>query len=240
MPIKYALFENKLTAEPDTYAAQVQTVSSYNLEAIMRRIVDQGSTCTEADILAVLEDAIKACENLLLEGGRVNFGGLVELYPRVVGVFNGITDSFEATRHRVDVGAKAGSRLRKAVRERAKLHKNETIKPAPAPLEYVDLGSGEVNGVITPGNIGTVNGRRLRYNPDAPDEGVFFIPTSGDPETRITAFERNKPGQLVFLVPGALPGGSYYLEIRARMTNSTELRAGRLDGLLHVSMAPPI
>jgi len=119
MPINYALFENNLTSDPNDYAAQVQTTASADLDAIVRRIIDQGSTSTEADIAAVLEDAIKACEALLLEGARVNFGGLCELFPRLTGVFNGITDSFDSTRHRIDVGANPGSRIRKTVRDNA-------------------------------------------------------------------------------------------------------------------------
>ena len=234
MPINYALFENNLTSDPNDYAAQVQTNTSADLDAIVRRIIEQGSTSTEADILAVLEDAIKACEALLLEGSRVSFGGLCELFPRVTGVFDGITDSFDASRHRIDVGANPGSRIRKTVRESAQAVKVEAIKPAPAPLEYSDLGSGEINSTITPGNIGTINGHRLKYNPAEADEGIFFIPAGGGAATRIDVVQKNKPSQLVFLIPAAAPAGDYALEVRARQRDSAELRTGRLDATLTV------
>lgn len=47
----------------------------------MRRRLDQGSTVTEADIRAVLADTLKACQSLLLQGRRFNFGGLCDLDP---------------------------------------------------------------------------------------------------------------------------------------------------------------
>ena len=129
MPVPYALFKNHVTSEEHDYAAQVQTVASADVEDITRRIVDQGSTVTEPDIKAVLEGTVQAVESLLIEGYRVNLGGLVELFPRIKGVFNGQTDAFDPARHSVDVGANPGRRVRKAVREQATVEKQESIKP---------------------------------------------------------------------------------------------------------------
>ncbi len=231
MSIHYALFENHLTSDPDDYAAQVKITGSADLEALAERMIDQGSTVTKPDILAVLEDAIKATESCLLDGYRVQLGGLCELFPRIKGVFNGITDTFDASRHRVDVGANPGARVRKTVRVGATVTKIETIKPAPALLEYVDLGSGETNGTITSGNIGTINGHRLKFNTERDDEGIYFVNIDTGAEVKLTAIQRNKPGQLVFLTP-TVPGGQYYLEVRTRFSESAELRTGRLDEVL--------
>ena len=154
MAISYALFENHLTSDPNDYAAQVRITGSADLDVIAQRMIDQGSTVTKPDILAVLEEAMKAIEGCLLDGYRVQLSGLCELFPRIKGVFNGITDTFDASRHRVDVGANPGARIRRRIREGATVTKTETIKPAPALLEYVDLGSGQTNGNITAGNIG--------------------------------------------------------------------------------------
>jgi len=55
------------------------------------------------------------------------------------------------------------------------------------------------------------------------------VPVAGGAETQVIGFQRNKPSQLVFLVPAGMSSGDCHLEGRARMTNSTELRTGRLD-----------
>lgn len=200
-------------------------------------MIDQGSTVTKPDILAVLEDAIKATESCLLDGYRVQLGGLCELFPRIKGVFNGITDTFDPSRHRLDVGANPGARVRRAVREGAIVTKAETIKPAPALLEYVDLGSGETNGRITSGNISTINGHRLKFHPDQDDNGIYFVNIDTAAEVKVTAIQKNKPGQLVFLAP-SVPNGQYYLEVRIRFRDSAELRTGRLNEILEFAGTP--
>ena len=232
MPIHYALFENNVTSDPDDYAAVVQAIDSVDLDALIRRMLDRGSTTTRADILAVMEDAIGACESLLLDGMRVNFGGLVELFPRMRGIFTGAGDAFDPARHSVDVGANPGIRVRQTVRDQATVTKDEAIKPSPNPLEYRDVGSDTTNDQVTPGNIGQLSGSRLKYDPAQADEGIFFLPTGGGAEIKVTTVQKNNPAQLVFLVPALMPG-TYYLEVRARMrAGATDLRTGRLDAVL--------
>jgi len=234
MAINYALFENHLTSDPDDYAASTQTNGTADLDQIAQRMIDQGSTTTKADILAVLEDTIKACESYLLDGFRVDFGGMCRLSPSVSGVFDGIIDTFDPSRHRIDVNAAVGKRIRKTIRENASVAKVETVLPAPSPMEYVDLASGQTNGAITAGTIGTINGHRLKFDPGLPDEGIFLIDTATSIATRVTAIQKNKPGQLVFLVPSAAaPATPVELEVRARLGDaSSELRTGRLDAVL--------
>ncbi len=122
------------------------------------------------------------------------------------------------------------------VRAGASVAKQETIKPTPALLEYVDLGSGETNGTITPDNIGTINGHRLKFDPTEPAEGIFFI-ADDNSETKATAIQKNKPGQLVFLVP-TLASGTYHLEVRAIFGKETQPRTGRLEEELTVAGGP--
>ena len=233
MPIKYALFENNVTSDPTDFAATVQVDGSLDLEALVDRMIAQGSTTTRADIMAVLEDSILACEGALQDGLRINYGGLVELFPRIKGVFKGATDTFDPLRHAIDVGANAGVRVRNTVRANAKPLKVEAIKPRPSPIEYVDIGSITTNDQVTPGNIGTVNGSRLKFDTLQADEGVYFVATAGG-ETKVATVQKNKPSQLVFLIPAGLLAGTYNIEVRARINGGTELRIGRLDPVLTV------
>ena len=46
--------------------------------------------------------------------------------------------------------------------------------------------------------------------------------------------QKNKPAQVVFLVPATLVAGTYDLEVRARVGGGTELRTGRLETVLTV------
>ncbi len=232
MPIHYALFENNITSDPDDFAAIVQAVDSADLDRVVQRMIERGSTTTRADILAVLEDAIGTCESMLKDGMRVNFGGLVELFPRMRGVFTSATDTYDPARHSLDVGANPGSRIRKAVRDDAKVVKEEAVKPAPNPIEFRDIGSDTTNNQLTPGNIGQLSGSRLKFDAAAADEGIYFVATPGGVETKVPTVQKNKPAQVVFLIPAALGPGQYNVVVRARINGGTELRTGQLDAVL--------
>ncbi len=234
MPIQYALFENHLTADPDDYAAIVETSASAEGDDLVQDIIDQGSTVGRPDILAVTAALKLACQRRLEQGQRVNYFGMMDFFPRIKGVFNGATDSFDPARHSVDVGANPGAELRKAVQTAASVEKVEAVKPAPNPVENYDIASSTTNDVVTPGNIGQLTGNRLKFDPAEADEGLYFVATAGG-ETQVTTIQKNKPSQLVFLVPAGLVAGTYHLEVRARMASGTsarELRVGRLDATL--------
>ncbi len=233
MPIEYALFENNLTSDPADFAAVVQITFTADTDALIQRVLDQGSTVTEADLRAAAADLVKATRGFLLEGARVHFFGLADFFPRVKGVFSGALDSFDSARHTVDVGANAGTTVRNEVRAKATVLRVEAIKPAPSPIEYIDIGSTTTNDQITPANIGQLSGSRLKFDTLAADEGVYFVATAGG-ETKVATVQRNKPSQLVFLIPAGLLAGTYNIEVRARQRDSAELRIGRLDPVLTV------
>jgi len=51
MPINYVLFENQLTSDPTDYMAMVQPTGAAELDDIIERIIQQGSTVVKADTL---------------------------------------------------------------------------------------------------------------------------------------------------------------------------------------------
>ena len=87
--------------------------------------------------MAVLEDFLLASQALLLKGFRVNITGLVDLFPRIKGIFTGPLDDFDPSRHRVDLGANPGALLRTIVREQGTVSKDEAIIPVPNLLRDV-------------------------------------------------------------------------------------------------------
>ncbi len=232
MAIKYALFPQTLTSDPNDYIASVQLTNSADLEKIAEQILTNGSVLSKSDILALLEASVVATIALLRDGQRVTFGGLCDLMPSIQGTFNGQNDSFDPTRHRVTVGGGPGFRVRDEVEKNAAVEKVEAVKPEPNPTSYRDFQTGTENDLITPGSIGTLIGYRLKVNPAAADEGLFILnATTGASVARIATFQKNKPGELVWLNPAAaaLPVGSYRLEVRARVDGGLQLRSGSLD-----------
>ena len=239
MPIKYALFENHVTSDPNDYAGIVQVSGSASGDDLVQDIIDQGSTVTKADVLAVTADLKLAVQRRIEMGQRVNYFGMSEYFPRVKGVFNGPVDPWDPASHHLDVGSNPGSELRDAVRAGATPERVEAIKPAPNLIEYFDFGSDTANDTVTVGSAGKISGSRLKFDAAAADEGIYFVATAGG-ETKVTLVTYNKPGRLDFLVPATLVPGTYNLEVRARQgeppagPDNRELRVGRLDAVLTV------
>lgn len=231
MAINYALHENHLTTDPNDYNARVISGQTADMKALIDRMVDRGSTVVRADILSVLEDFNAAVESLVLEGRNVTTP-LCNFAATVKGVFNGITDTYDSSRHQVLPTVSPGQRLRNAVAQRATVAKIEALRATPAPQDYVDVATGERNSVLSTGGMGQLLGHRLKFDAAQPEQGVFFRAADGT-ETRVEMVGRNKPGDLMFMTP-VLAAGEYVLIVRA-VFGETDLREGELPHLLTVS-----
>lgn len=230
MSINYALYKNHLTSDPRDCMALVQIKGSADLEDIIDRMSELGTTVTRTDIVAVVEDTIRATESLLLDGFRVNLGGLVQLFPSIKGVFESTTDTFDKSRHRLHISALPGTRLKKKVSSNATVEKTKGAKTVPVPLEYIDIASESSDSTITPGSIGTINGNSLNYDSQKDDEGIFFINTENGTSSKVSIIQKNKPSQLVFQIPDSLTSGeTYSLEVRTRYSGESKLREGSLE-----------
>jgi hypothetical protein len=232
MAVKYTLRLNPLTNGSQQYAATVLTTGTATLETIADRIVDQGTTVRRADVLAVLENALDAADNLLKDGFRVQMGGLVDLFPRIKGNFESPTDSYDPARHRVDIAAMPGRRLRNSFSAEASVRQIQKPQPAPSPVAFSQNPPPPEADKIQPGSIAAITGWRLKFDPAMEDEGIFFINTADGGSVKVETVQKNSPRELVFLVPTVEPNSEYTLEIRARHRGGTQLRRGRLDGLL--------
>lgn len=233
MSINYVLLENNLTSDPDDYMAMVKTTGTAELEDVIERMIEQGSTVVKADILSVLEDYHSVIENMVLEGMNVNTPG-ANYSVSIRGTFEGQGDSFAPQRHQVRAAVNPGRRFRSAIEERAQPVKQEPVKPEPNPLEYIDLNSDARDSVLTPGGMGQVMGHRLKFDPEDDAQGIFFVADDGT-ETKATVVGRNKPADLMFMVPGDLDAGEYTLEVRAAVYGSDDVRVGALDDPLTVT-----
>lgn len=236
MTISYQLRKNNIVAEDDIYCGQVLQTDTIGPEQLADRIIDQGSTVTRPDILAVLENCSSAIESFLLEGIRIQLPGICDLFPRIKGNFTGPGDNFDPVRHKVDIAAVPGKTVRKSFRTLASVEKKEARHVRPALTTFFDLGTNTADRKISACNIGQINGYRLKCNPENIDEGIYLIDTTTGDETKITAVLNNTPSKLIFQTPDSMTGGdSYKIEVRTRYTPNGTLRTGRLDSQLEAT-----
>lgn len=231
MALKFALFENHLTSDPNDFMAVVQDLQSKTQEDVIELMIGRGSTVTRAEALSVLEEYTGAIFQLLKAGYSINTP-IFNLSPSIKGTFSGADQSFNSAVHSVKINITPGTRLRE-VAPLVSVEKVKGASPQPDPEYLEDLGSGTRNDQLTPNNIARICGSRLKFDPADQSQGVFLI-ASDATETRVQVVAHNKPAQIDFLVP-QLNSGEYRLEVRAAIYKTNEIRNGALQVLLSVN-----
>lgn len=232
MPIKYALYENTLTDNPDDHRAVVKHQTRRTMGDIIERMIRRGSTVTKAEALAVIEEYHAAIRDFIANGDRIATP-MWQVSVGVKGVFRGDDDRYDPERHEIRIAASGGPELR-ALAEALTASKIEKDLPRPAVTHFHDFGSDTDNETLTPGGTAKIHGHRLKFDPDDLQQGAFFTDKGGT-ETRIQQYLYNKPSQLIVILPDGLSPGTYRLEVRHRPPdNNTDIRSGRLTEKLQV------
>ena len=228
--LKYALRENLLTPEPNDYMAQVTDSQSYNLEKIIDKMIERGSTLTKADITATMQIYTETICSLLEEGFQINTP-LINTSMSISGVFNGATDSFDSSRHNVNINITPGTKLKETL-SKVKTQKVEAASTDPFVTEVKDIVSGKVNESLTKGGILQAVGARLKFDNSDEAQGVFLVPETGS-AVRCGVVAENKPARVMAMIPADITAGTYYLEIRSKLDSSGKatknLKVGRFN-----------
>ncbi|WP_109832459.1 DNA-binding domain-containing protein [Reichenbachiella versicolor] len=230
MPIKYALFQNHLTSDPDDYMAVVQDQDSKSKEEIIDDMISRGSTVTRAEALSVLEEFEASVERSLEDGFSINTP-LFKISPSIQGVFYE-SDNFDRSQHYVRLNVTPGNRIGE-IAGGIDVKKVNAVSPQPTLVSFKDVISGTSNETLTSGGVGEINGSLLKIDPSDAEQGVFMIATNGT-ATKADTIVRNKPSNVIFMIPGSLTAGEYRLEVRARLKGRKELKIGALSSPLQV------
>ena len=234
--LKYALRENLLTPQPNDYMAQVTDSRSYNLEQIIDKMIERGSTLTKADITAAMQVYTETVCSLLEEGLQINTP-LINTSMSISGVFEGATDSFDTSRHTVNINITPGTKLKESL-AKVKTQKVEAASTDPFVTEVKDIVSGVVNESLTAGGILQVAGSRLKFDNTDEAQGVFLVPETGN-AVRCNIVAENKPARIMAMIPADITAGTYYLEIRSKMDSSGKatknLKVGRFNKALTIT-----
>jgi hypothetical protein len=231
MSIEFKLVQSgKLLAE-DEYTGRVLTRTA-DMEQLVDRIMEHGSSVCRSDVISVLEDYYTALENMLLEGWNVLTPG-ANYRVTIRGVFKGRNADFDPEQHEVTVQVTTGKRLRRSISTRARVERRAGKPPQPALVDYLDVMTGAVHSKVTPGGQGMITGELLKFDPGDAAQGIFFV-AADNTATRVESVAWNGPTKQIFLVPALAPG-EYVLQVRASFNGNGDVRTGALLDKLTVS-----
>jgi len=225
MSLRYGLIPNHLTDDPNDYMGIVTDNDTVSAETIVEQMIGKGSTVTKAEALSVIEEFEYAVVEAVKNGNSVNTK-LFKIYPSVSGVFIDQHDGFDPARHAIRLNLNAGARLSKAIAD-IDLRKVEITSPQPFIQQFIDLKTKTTNESFTPGQVAALRGSLLKFNEEDNDQGIFFIADDGT-AIRVDNIIKNKPSELMFLVPERITTGSFQVELRTIFHNSKTMRKGRL------------
>lgn len=233
MSIKYYLQPNPITPDPNDQSARVISNQVHDVDSITTEMLKRGSTITEADVRAVLKVFFEVVTDEVAEGNNVNLP-LVNIKPGINGVFTNATDSFDPSRHIKKANVSSGILLSQKLNF-ARVEKVTQPTAAPALIQFTDVNTQNTNSILTPGGIAQVVGEELKFNPENPAEGIYFVDANGR-ATKVDVIASRTEGKLVFSIPSTLSTGSYTLEVRKGYgyTNIV-VRTGSLQDALQVS-----
>ncbi len=231
MPIQYSLRENHLTPDPNDFMASVTPTRTVEMEDIISRMIDRGSTVTKADILSVMEDFQKALEAFIEEGASIVLP-FANYSTSIKGVFEGQDASFDSAKHQVAINVNPGKEIKALTKKRLSVQKQEATVPQPNLAIFTDFNTGEKNSIITPGGMGQILGHRLKFDPAVAEDGIYFVKDDNN-ETKVTVVGQNKPSVLMFMIPAELTSGDYTLEVRVKVGDN--IRLGKLTNTLSVA-----
>jgi hypothetical protein len=230
--IHYKLVENKIASSPGVFRAIVQPTRKTGLEDVIKEVLKRGSTVNEADVRSVMTDFVDAIVDMMIEGAFISMP-VANFRCGIRGNFDGPDDGYDPARHQVAAYVLPGIRIRRAFQTGVQVIKEESFDLDPKPEVYTDVHSGTQDNLLTPGGLGRLVGRRLKFDPADPDQGIFFLAEDGS-ATPVAFVGKNMPAELFFTVP-TLAVGEYVLEVRAVPRDASELRCGRLKAMLTVT-----
>jgi hypothetical protein len=230
--LKYVLVENAMAIDPSNCVAIVSSPESKSLDDVINFMVAEGTGLTRPQAMAYFEKLTQTVLYFVGQGHSV-VTPLLRVRPTISGVFNNKSDSFDASRHHVNIRARAGSRLRD-LETHIKLEKVKASTQTPIPDTFTDVLSGESNLYATPGGIGVLKGQLLKFDIEDVQQGIFFVPVN-DPaaEIRVDACSGIKPSEIHFQIP-ALEAGDYSLVVKSIPKTGKNILKGELETILNV------
>jgi len=221
MPIRFALYQNPFKKQVQELIARVVPVKCVGEQDVFDRMLQRNNGLTASEILAVMEEYALALEYLLQEGYAVHTP-LFKMDASIQGKFEGPDDHFDPHRHQIRLNLTPGPRLRKLL-TRQKARRIAPSEPHPQINRFDQFDAQLSSRELRAGDPVQLRGLRLKINPQAPDEGVYFLSANGT-EYKVDQLLTNEPRQLILMTPRRLPLGHYRVEVRCRVGNSVQLR----------------
>ena len=185
-------------------------------EDIAEIITKERSEFRKETIMSILSMRDKAVKDLI-EQGLSFMDGLVQISPRVSGVWETENSPYDEKVHKRTVDLIPTADLRtalEAIGVKVLGAKEESARIT----EITDTATGLKDGTLTIGDDIIIEGDKLKIDEPDAEQGVFFKSANGTEYKTNRRLSVNKPSQIIARVPKEVPEGVVTVIIRTKYT----------------------
>ncbi len=189
-------------------------------EDIAEMITKERSEFRKETIINILNMRDKAVKDIIQEG--LSFmDGLVQISPRVSGVWETENSSYDEKIHKRTVDLIPTADLRTtldAIGVKVLGAKEETARIT----EITDTATGLKDGTLTIGDDIIIEGSKIKVDETDPAQGVFFKAENGTEYKTNRRLSVNNPSQIIARVPKEVPEGKVEVMVRTKFSTGNK------------------
>ncbi|WP_255810601.1 DUF4469 domain-containing protein [Treponema denticola] len=189
-------------------------------EDIAEIITKERSEFRKETIINILKMRDKAVKDLIQEG--LSFmDGLVQISPRVSGVWETENSPYDEKVHKRTVDLVPTTDLRTAldaIGVKVLGAKEETARIT----EITDTATGLKDGTLTIGDDIIIEGSKIKVDETDPAQGVFFKAENGTEYKTNRRLSVNLPSQIIARVPKEIPEGKVEVIVRTKFSTGNK------------------
>ena len=231
MSLKVCLRKNNLPACIQPFVVRSTLGDSLDFDRFVDGMVGR-TTLTRTDIIAAMQLFSEELGRQLAEGKSVKTP-VGSFYLCASGSMatpdEAFTPSDKSTNHELRIHFRPESGFEADVRDAVRVVRVDVPDQGAPRVRSAFSSDSSGPNVTRAGDIINVHGFSLKFDPANPQEGLFFIDSSGA-ETRSSLYGLVLPKSIVAGVPAGLVGGGYAIAVRS-LSPGKLLREGRLEGI---------
>lgn len=201
----------------------VQIMGSVRDDDIANDIIEEGIELKKETLCDVIKRYEKAVSKRVLSGYAYS-SELVQMQPRITGVFESTSAQFDPAIHKCTIDMSAGSALRSELSNISVKIRGEKDSGGAKISTVTNVETGDKE-TLSIGEMVLIEGDKIKIQ-DEKDEnqGVFFIDSKGVSHRVEKRIALNKPSQVMVKVPSDVAEGDLSLVIKTKFTGGGELK----------------
>jgi hypothetical protein len=219
--IRVKLYPNYLPKVEGAYIARTDNEATLSIEEVCAALKNRGGfTGNYNDLVEYVRQFFDEAAYQLCDGFAVN-AGYFSVHPNVGGTFDKATEGHDTGKHPVTFRFRTRAPLR-ALAEHIVVEVEGLADSSGYIDEFIDITTGAVNELLTPGGMFSVSGHKIKVEGDKPGVGVYFV-SAADPSRRVKVeghLAENTSSKLIGVIP-ALSAGAYTLEIVSQYSSGS-------------------